>query len=106
MTSKVAVITGAGSGIGRAVALALHKSGFCLVLAGRRGDALEATAAMAGGERTLAVPTDVGRPEEVRRLFEKTRDTFGRVDVLFNNAGKGTPAVPMETSPSSSGCRW
>jgi NAD(P)-dependent dehydrogenase (short-subunit alcohol dehydrogenase family) len=96
MAIKVAVITGAGSGIGRAVALALHNSGFSVVLAGRRAEALEATAALAGGQRTLAVPTDVGRPEEVRRLFEKTRETFGRVDILFNNAGKGTPAVPME----------
>src|SRR4051812_45237159 len=96
MTSKVAVITGAGSGIGRAVALALHRSGFSVVLAGRRAAALEATASLAGGQRTLAVPTDVGRPEEVRRLFEQTREAFGRVDVLFNNAGKGTPAIPME----------
>src|SRR6476620_2662884 len=104
--ARVAVITGAGSGIGRAVAIALHHSGFSVVLAGRRADALDATASLTGGQRTLAVPTDVGRPEEVRRLFEKTRETFGRVDVLFNNAGKGTPAVPMETSPSSSGCRW
>jgi NAD(P)-dependent dehydrogenase (short-subunit alcohol dehydrogenase family) len=96
MSTKVAVITGAGSGIGRAAALALHKSGFSIVLAGRRADALEATATSAGGEQTLVVPTDVGRPEEVRRLFDRTRETFGRVDLLFNNAGRGTPAIPME----------
>jgi NAD(P)-dependent dehydrogenase (short-subunit alcohol dehydrogenase family) len=98
MTRKIAVITGAGSGIGRAAALALHSAGFSVVLAGRRADVLEQTAAMAepSGGRALAVPTDVGKPEEVRRLFERTREEFGRVDVLFNNAGRGAPAIPME----------
>ena len=98
MIEKIAVITGAGSGIGRAAALALQGSGFSLVLAGRRRDHLEDTAALAtpGGGRTLVVPGDVGQPDDVRRIFAAARDTFGRVDVLFNNAGRGAPAIPME----------
>src|SRR3954468_4970856 len=98
MNDKIAVITGAGSGIGRAAALALHDSGFSVVLTGRRPDALEATASMAGASkgRTLVVPADIGQPEEVRRGFDSTREVFGRVDVLFNNAGRNAPAVPME----------
>ncbi len=95
MKSRVAVVTGAGSGIGRAVAIALEKSGFSVVLAGRRRDALEATAGTAS-RAMLPVPTDVTRPDEVRRLFDAARDAFGRVDVLFNNAGRSAPAVPME----------
>ena len=95
---RVAIVTGAGTGIGRAAALALLKDGYCVALAGRRRDRLEETAADAGADRSraLVVPTDVGSPEAVRALFAKTCDTFGRVDVLFNNAGLSAPAVPME----------
>jgi len=95
---KIAVVTGAGSGIGRCVALALAQNGYSVVLAGRRKDALEATATEA--KRTnppaLAVPTDVRDPISVRALFEKTKEAFGRLDLLFNNAGIGDPAVPLE----------
>jgi NAD(P)-dependent dehydrogenase (short-subunit alcohol dehydrogenase family) len=94
---KVAVITGAGSGIGRAVAAAMHGAGYAVVLAGRRLARLEETAAAAGGGgRMLPVPTDVGQPDSVKALFARTREAFGRVDVLFNNAGSGAPAIPME----------
>jgi NAD(P)-dependent dehydrogenase (short-subunit alcohol dehydrogenase family) len=94
-TTKVALVTGAGSGIGRAVSLALSGAGYAVVLAGRRADELEKTAEAASG-KTLAVPTDIGKPDQVRALFERTRAEFGRLDVLFNNAGKGTPPIPME----------
>ena len=99
--TKVAVITGAGSGIGRASALALQADGYDVVLAGRRADELEKTASMAkvGGGRMLAVPTDVSNPAQVVALFAKTKATFGRLDVLFNNAGMGLPAGPMEDIP-------
>jgi NAD(P)-dependent dehydrogenase (short-subunit alcohol dehydrogenase family) len=99
--NKVALVTGAGSGIGRASALALQAQGFDVVLAGRRSAELEKTAAMAkaSGGKMLAVPTDVTKPDEVRALFAKTRQTFGRLDVLFNNAGMGLPAEPMEDIP-------
>jgi len=92
--SKIAIVTGAGSGIGRAVSLALHDDGWSVVLAGRRANELEKTA----GERPhmLVVPTDVGKPDAVRALFSKTKETFGRLDLLFNNAGTGAPGVPME----------
>ncbi|QJX00236.1 SDR family oxidoreductase [Frigoriglobus tundricola] len=94
---RVALVTGAGSGIGRAVALALLREGYNVVLAGRRTEALAATEALArAGERSLAVPTDVTDPDSVRALFEQTRSAFGRLDVLFNNAGTGAPAVPLE----------
>lgn len=95
---KIALITGAGSGIGRAVALALLKDGYSVVLAGRRQDALEQTATAAGEARSraLVAPADVSVPESVRALFELTREKFGRLDVLFNNAGTGAPAVPLE----------
>ena len=97
-TIKVAMVTGAGSGIGRASALALLKAGYHVVLAGRRADALDETAALAGALRTNAVPvpTDVTDPAQVRALFETTREKFGRLDVLFNNAGTSAPAVPMD----------
>ena len=88
-----AVVTGAGSGVGRAVALALHGAGYSVALAGRRKDRLEETAA---GTKMLVVPTDVGKPDSVKLLFAKTLEAFGRLDLLFNNAGAGTPAVPME----------
>ncbi len=94
-TPRVAVVTGAGSGIGRAVALALFKDGYAVVLAGRRHDALAETLAIAGpqAKRGLAVPTDVADPKSVEALFAKTKEAFGRLDLLFNNAGTGTPAT-------------
>jgi NAD(P)-dependent dehydrogenase (short-subunit alcohol dehydrogenase family) len=94
---KVALITGAGTGIGRAVALALHGAGFSIVLAGRRSQRLEETAALAGaGPRMLTVPADVGNPHQVKALFARTREAFGRLDLLFNNAGTNAPGVPIE----------
>ena len=93
---KVALVTGAGSGIGRAVALALLRDGYRVVLAGRRADALAATAALVPGAQALAVPTDVTDPASVRAMFEQTQAAFGRLDVLFNNAGTGAPPVPLE----------
>lgn len=92
---KVALVTGAGSGIGRAVAKGLAEAGYAVVLAGRRKDALEAVKAEIGGT-CLAVATDVGDPASVAHLFQETRKAFGRLDVLFNNAGVGTPPVPLE----------
>ena len=96
--NKVAVVTGAGSGIGKAVALTLLQDGYRVVLAGRRQDALDKSIAEAGeaGARALAVSTDVANPESVRALFAKAKEKFGRLDVLFNNAGVGAPGVPME----------
>ena len=95
---KIALVTGAGSGIGRATALALLKEGYSVVLAGRRPETLAQTAAEAGPDaaRALAVPTDVSDPVSVQRLFDRTKETFGRLDLLFNNAGSGAPAVPLE----------
>jgi NAD(P)-dependent dehydrogenase (short-subunit alcohol dehydrogenase family) len=96
-SARVALVTGAGSGIGRAAALALLGEGFRVVLAGRRQEALEETAALAArAEDTLAVPTDVARPAEVDALFTRARDAYGRLDVLFNNAGVNVPGVPLE----------
>jgi len=92
---KVALVTGAGSGIGRAAAIALSKNGFTLALAGRRRDPLEETAAALAGE-SLVMPTDVGDPASVAALFAAVRERFGRLDLLFNNAGMGAPAVPIE----------
>ena len=95
--SKVAVVTGAGSGIGRAVALALLAAGYRVALAGRRADALQAVALESGAaDRALAVPTDVTDLAAVQALFDATVAAFGRVDLLFNNAGTGTPAVLLE----------
>jgi NAD(P)-dependent dehydrogenase (short-subunit alcohol dehydrogenase family) len=95
---KVAIVTGAGSGIGRAAALALLKAGFHVALAGRRADALEATRAGAVGaaERALVVPTDATDPAAVKALFGAVKEKFGRLDVLFNNAGTGAPPIPLE----------
>ncbi len=95
---KVAVVTGGGSGIGRAVALGLAEEGYSVVVAGRRKGPLEATAAEGSklGARMLSVPTDVADPQSVRALFAHTAETFGRLDLLFNNAGSGAPPVPLE----------
>jgi NAD(P)-dependent dehydrogenase (short-subunit alcohol dehydrogenase family) len=100
-SQKVAVVTGAGTGIGKAVALALMKEGYAAVLAGRRKDKLEETASegKATGAKSLVVPTDVSDPAAIRALFAKTKESFGRLDVLFNNAGIGAPAVPLEDLP-------
>jgi NAD(P)-dependent dehydrogenase (short-subunit alcohol dehydrogenase family) len=96
--TKIALVTGAGSGIGRAVSLALQAAGYSVVLAGRRAAALEQTAVLAepAGPRMLPVAADIGNPEHVRALFAATREAFGRLDVLFNNAGVNAPGVPME----------
>jgi NAD(P)-dependent dehydrogenase (short-subunit alcohol dehydrogenase family) len=98
---KVALVTGAGTGIGKAVALALMKEGYAAVLAGRRRDKLEETASegKSTGSRSLVVPTDVSDPAAIKALFAKTKDAFGRLDLLFNNAGIGAPAVPLEDLP-------
>jgi NAD(P)-dependent dehydrogenase (short-subunit alcohol dehydrogenase family) len=97
MTPKIAVVTGAGSGIGRAVALGLLGEGYAVVLAGRRAEMLEKTIADAGpGAKALAVPTDVADPAAVRALFAATREKFGRLDLLFNNAGTATRGTALE----------
>ena len=95
---KVAVVTGAGSGIGKHVALALLRDGYSVVLAGRRARPLEATAldGKPTGSLSLVVPTDISDPDSVRNLFASTKDAFGRVDLLFNNAGISTPATSLE----------
>ena len=95
---RVAVVTGAGSGIGRACALALLDAGYSVVLAGRRAAALHEVMAAAGAHaaHALAVPTDVTDPDSVAALFDRVRSAHGRLDLLFNNAGVGAPAVPME----------
>jgi len=96
--TKFAIVTGAGSGVGRSVSLALLKVGYSVALAGRRKEALEETVAMAGadGKRTLVVPTDVTKPDSIRALFAAAKQQFGRLDLLFNNAGTGTPATSVE----------
>jgi NAD(P)-dependent dehydrogenase (short-subunit alcohol dehydrogenase family) len=100
MTSnaKISLVTGAGSGIGRAASIALLHEGYCVVLAGRRADALRETAATAGadGQRAVVVVADVTDPDSVRALFARIGQTFGRLDLLFNNAGINVPAVPLE----------
>jgi NAD(P)-dependent dehydrogenase (short-subunit alcohol dehydrogenase family) len=95
---KIALVTGAGSGVGRAAALALSRDGYAVVLAGRRREMLEAVAKESGG-KTLAVPTDVTEPDSIRALFAKTKEAFGRLDVLFNNAGTGARAASIEEIP-------
>jgi NAD(P)-dependent dehydrogenase (short-subunit alcohol dehydrogenase family) len=107
MTShgKVAVVTGAGTGIGRATALAFLKDGWCVALAGRRREPLEEAVKAAGadGERALAVPTDVGDAQAVQALFDRVKARFGRVDAVFNNAGQNAPGVLFEDLPFE---RW
>lgn len=96
--SKVAIVTGAGSGIGKATSLALLRAGDCVVLAGRRQETLDAVLESAGelAANGLAQVTDVRAPESVQALFNATRERFGRLDLLFNNAGTGAPPVPLE----------
>ncbi|HEU5018831.1 MAG TPA: SDR family oxidoreductase [Pseudolabrys sp.] len=100
-SSKIALVTGAGTGVGKAVAVALAKAGYNLVLAGRRPEPLEETAraVKAAGTQALVVPTDVSKRESIVALFDKLKSSFGRLDVLFNNAGIGAPAVPLEDLP-------
>src|SRR5881392_1921729 len=94
MPNKVALVTGAGSGIGKAAALALLKDGYHVALVGRRQEMLEKTAADSGaGERALVLPADITKPENVHAAFMKLKEQWGRLDVLFNNAGMGAPAV-------------
>jgi NAD(P)-dependent dehydrogenase (short-subunit alcohol dehydrogenase family) len=96
MTGKVAIITGAGSGIGKRTAIAFIRDGYKTVLAGRRAEALEETIKEAGKGTALGVATDVTDPASVKALFDKTVEAFGRVDVLFNNAGVNAPGIPLE----------
>jgi len=98
LSSKIAIVTGAGSGIGKYVAIALGQNGYSVVLAGRRKEALEATAleARKANSQALVVPADVSDPASVRELFAKTKDAFGRLDLLFNNAGVSGRATPLE----------
>ena len=95
---KIALVTGAGSGIGRASALALHHAGYDVVLTGRRASELQRTVEMSepDGATLLAIPADISQPDAVSALFDKIKDTYGRLDVLFNNAGMGAPAIPMD----------
>src|SRR6201993_5287767 len=100
-TAKIALVTGAGTGVGRGAALALMKSGFTVVLAGRRRDKLQEVAneGAAKGGKNMVVPADIADPASIKSLFATTKQTFGRLDVLFNNAGIGAPPVPMEDLP-------
>ncbi len=101
MNGRIALVTGAGSGIGRAASLALQAAGYSVVVAGRRAEPLEKTIAMANGSggKMLAVPADVASPESVNALFARVKETFGRLDVLFNNAGLNAPGIPIEDLP-------
>lgn len=93
---KIALVTGAGSGIGQAVVMALYKEGWTIVLVGRREKPLLETAKKCNNERVLAVPTDITDPKSVQHLFAQTEKVFGRLDLLFNNAGIGAPSKPLE----------
>src|SRR3990170_4793686 len=97
-STKVAIVTGAGTGIGKAVAVALLQEGYRVALAGRRKERLDQAVADAGpaGARALVVPTDVSDPQSVRALFGRTKEAFGRLDLLFNNAGINAPGIPLE----------
>jgi NAD(P)-dependent dehydrogenase (short-subunit alcohol dehydrogenase family) len=99
---KIALVTGAGSGVGRAAAIALAREGYAVVLAGRRAENLQAVAKEAAGE-TLVVPTDVREAPAIRALFAKTKEAFGRLDLLFNNAGVSMRGMPLEDIPLE---RW
>ena len=100
MTVRVAIVTGAGTGIGKAAAQALVKEGYCVAFAGRRVEPLQkAVAGSAAPDRGLAIATDVGDRASVANLFAKTKEKWGRLDVVFNNAGTGAPAMPMEDLP-------
>ncbi|WP_144186842.1 SDR family oxidoreductase [Elioraea rosea] len=99
MAERVAIVTGAGTGVGRAAALALAKDGWAVVLAGRRREGLEETAKSAAPAKTLVVPTDVAKPDEVKALFAAAVKQWGRVDLVFNNAGLNAPGVPLEELP-------
>jgi NAD(P)-dependent dehydrogenase (short-subunit alcohol dehydrogenase family) len=94
--NKVAVVTGAGTGVGKAVALALLREGYAVALAGRRKEPLEEAVREAGDSKAIAVPTDVTDPVSVKALFAQVKERFGRLDLLFNNAGTGAPAIPFE----------
>jgi NAD(P)-dependent dehydrogenase (short-subunit alcohol dehydrogenase family) len=96
---KVAIVTGAGSGIGKQVAIALEREGYAVALAGRRKEPLAATAAEVKESAALIVPTDVSDPAAVKALFDRTREKFGRLDLLFNNAGVGARPLPLEDLP-------
>ncbi len=98
-TGKIAIVTGAGTGVGKAAAVALAGAGWKVVLSGRRRELLDEVASEIGAENTLVVPTDVTNPESIRALFDATVQRFGRLDMLFNNAGIGAPAVPLEDLP-------
>jgi NAD(P)-dependent dehydrogenase (short-subunit alcohol dehydrogenase family) len=95
-SGKIAIVTGAGSGVGRASALALAASGWKVGLVGRRKDALEETASQGEADRFLVLPADVGKPEAVDAIFAELKSRWGRIDLLFNNAGMGTPALPID----------
>src|ERR1017187_2902218 len=101
MRAKIALVTGAGAGVGRAVAIALAKAGYSVVLAGRRKEMLDKVAAEinAAGSQALVVPTAVSKREPILALFATVKSSFGRLDVLFNNAGIGAPAMPLEDLP-------
>ena len=98
-SQKIAVVTGAGTGVGKAVALALMKDGYAVALAGRRKDKLDEVAREGTPGKSLAVVTDVADPDSIKALFKTVRETYGRLDLLFNNAGIGTPPMPMEDLP-------
>jgi NAD(P)-dependent dehydrogenase (short-subunit alcohol dehydrogenase family) len=105
MTQKIAIVTGAGTGVGRAAALALMKAGYVVALAGRRADKLQEVAAEGAATqgRSLAVETDIADPASIKALFAKVKEAHGRLDLLFNNAGIGAPAMPIEDLPLE---RW